>query len=146
MPHKTVCELCNKHMQRLYCLGHDGLCDVLGPRLVQMGVQSKLRWPRHLPRQRRMERENALHEASECTKVEQVHTIRAQVLGIDPEALELTLDLIWLGITMHRPLIGVSMWPLARCARFMAELEPCDATARFSMLVPHVEVAVDAPV
>ncbi len=38
-----------------------------------------------------MEIENAPHEAPERTEVEQVHTIRAQVLGVDPEALELAL-------------------------------------------------------
>jgi len=33
------------------------------------------------------ERENAPHEAPERTEVEQVHAIRMQELGIDPEAL-----------------------------------------------------------
>jgi len=58
--------------------------------------------------------------------VEQVHTIRAQVLGVDPEALELTLDVIQPGIAARRPLVGVSAWPpaLARRARFAAGLEP----------------------
>ena len=67
-----------------------------------------------------MNRENALHEASERTEVEQVHTIRAQVLGVGLEALELTLDFIWLRIAAGKPLIGVSAWPptLACRARF----------------------------
>jgi hypothetical protein len=97
-PHEAACELPDERAQHLYRLGRDGLCDVLGRRRVQTGVQSKPRQRRQLPRRRRMERENAPHEASECTEVEQVHTIRAQVLGIDPEALELALDLIRPGI------------------------------------------------
>jgi hypothetical protein len=99
-----------------------------------------------------MERENAPHEASERTEVEQVHTIRAQVFGVDPKALELTLDLIRPRISVRRPLIGVSAWPpaLARRARFAAGLEPRgieprDAAARFGALAPHVEAVVDAP-
>ena len=55
-----------------------------------------------------MERENAPREASERTEVEQVHTIHAQVLGVDPEALELALDLIRPGIAARRPLVFVS--------------------------------------
>ena len=100
-----------------------------------------------------MERENAPHEAPERTEVEQVHTIRAQVLGIDPEAVELALGLIQPGIAARRPLVGVSAWPLAlaRRVRFAAGLEPRgieprDAAARFGALEPHVEAVVDAPV
>ncbi len=97
-------------------------------------------------------RENAPHEASERTEVEQVHIIRTQVLGVDPEALELALDLIRPGIAARRPLVGVSAWPpaLARRVRFAAGLEPRgteprDAAARFGALAPHVEAVVDAP-
>jgi hypothetical protein len=94
-----------------------------------------------------MERENAPHEASERTEAEQVHTIRAQVLGVDPGALELALDHIRPGIAARRPLVGVSAWPpaLARRARFAAGLDPRDAAARFGALEPHVEAVVDAP-
>jgi hypothetical protein len=99
-----------------------------------------------------MERENAPHEASERTEVEQIHTIRAQVLGIDPEALELALDPIRPRIAARRRLVGVSAWPpaLARRARFAAGLdsrgvEPRDAAARFGALAPHGEAVVDAP-
>ena len=67
-----------------------------------------------------MNRENAPHEASERTEVEQVHTIRVQVLGVGLEALELALDFIWLRIAMGKLLVSVSAWPptLARRARF----------------------------
>jgi len=94
-----------------------------------------------------MERENAPHEASERTEVEQIHTIRAQVLGIDPEAVELALGLIQPGIAARRPLVGVSAWPpaLARRARFAAGLDPRNAAARFGESAPHVEAVVDAP-
>jgi hypothetical protein len=63
--------------------------------------------------QRQMERENAPHEASERTEVEQVHTIRAQVLGVDPKALELALDLI-------RPGIDRRAHATCRCLRVAA--------------------------
>ena len=94
-----------------------------------------------------MERKNAPHEASERTEVDQVHSIHAPVLSIDPEALELTLDLIRLHIATRRPLIGVSAWlpALAHRTCFAAGLEPRNAAARFSVLAPHVDAVVDAP-
>ena len=52
------------------------------------------------------ERENAPHEASHRAEVEQVHTIHAQVNCVDPEALELTLDLIWSHIAGRGPRFG----------------------------------------
>jgi hypothetical protein len=63
--------------QHLDRRGRDGLCYVLGPLLVQAGVQSKQRRRCQLLQRRRIGRENAPHEASQRTEVEQVHTIRA---------------------------------------------------------------------
>jgi hypothetical protein len=83
-----------------------------------------------------MNRENALHGVSEHTKVKQVHTICVQVLSVSLEALELTLGLVQLHITMGRPLISVSAWlPTLTChACFVAGLEPHDATAYLGAL------------
>jgi hypothetical protein len=83
-----------------------------------------------------MNRENAPHEASERTKLEQVHTIRTQVIGVGLEALELTLDLIQSRIAAGRPLVGVSTWlpTLSRRSRFAAGLEQRNAAARFGAL------------
>ena len=83
-----------------------------------------------------MNRENTLHGASEHTEVEQVHTIRTQVLSIGLEALKLALGLIWLHIAVGRLLVGVSTWlpTLAHYACFAARLELCDAAAHLSML------------
>ncbi len=90
-------ELHDEPAQNLNRLCGDGVCDVLGPGRVPDGgtIQSATtasaaayfheRWTKG---------ENAPHEASERTGVKQVHAIRAQVFGIDPEALELALDLI----------------------------------------------------
>ena len=88
-----------------------------------------------------MNRENTPHEASERTKVEQVHTICAQVISVGLEALELTLDLIQSRIAAGRPLVGVSTWlpTLSRRSRFAAGLEQRNAAARFGALPLHVK-------
>jgi hypothetical protein len=88
-----------------------------------------------------MNRENTPHEASERTKVEQVHTIRAQVISVGLEALELTLNLIQSRIAAGRPLVGVSMWlpTLSRRSRFAAGLEQHNAAAHFGALPLHVK-------
>ena len=57
-----------------------------------------------LPGRRWTKGENAPHEASERTEVKQVHAIRAQVFGVDLEALELALDLIRPRIAARGPL------------------------------------------
>ena len=57
----------------------DGLCEVLGPRRVQAEVQSKHRRRCQLLQRRRIGRENAPHEASQSTEVEQVHTYHSRV-------------------------------------------------------------------
>jgi hypothetical protein len=111
-----------------------------------------------LPRRRWTKGENAPHEASKRTEVKQVHATRAQVFGIDPEALELALDLIRPRIAARRPLripslvVGVPVRPLAlaRCDHLCPGLEARrveqrDAAARFGVLTPHVEAVVDPP-
>jgi hypothetical protein len=155
-------ELHDKHAQKLNSLCRDGVCDVLGPSRVQTGVQSNPRRPRQplLTSTTEMDegRENAPHKASERTEVKQVHAIRAQVFGIDPEALELALDLIRPCIAARGPLrihslvVGVPAQPLAlaRCAHLCPGLEArgveqCDTAARFGVLAPHVEAVVDPP-
>jgi hypothetical protein len=42
-PDEAACELRDERAQHLYFLGRDGLCDVLGQRRVQTGVQSRPR-------------------------------------------------------------------------------------------------------
>jgi hypothetical protein len=123
-------------MQHLDRLGCNGLCNVLGLHWVQMGVQSKLQQRGQLLQQGWMNRENALHGVSKHTKVEQVHTICAQVLGVSLEALELTLGLVQSHIATSRLLIGVSAWlPTLTChACFAAGLEPHDTAAHLGAL------------
>jgi hypothetical protein len=55
------------------------------------------------------ERENTPHEASQRAEVKQVHTIHAQVNCVDPEALELTLDLTWSHIAARGSRFGFSV-------------------------------------
>ena len=128
---------------------------MLGPRRVQTGynlMRDSCVSRYQLPRSRRMERENAPHEAPERTEVEQVHTIRVQELGIDPEALELGPDNISplsLGaghssVSSRGPLHLLVVFAL-RAGLSRAKVELCNAAARFGARTPHVEAVVDAP-
>ena len=111
-----------------------------------------------LPRRKWAKGENALHEASERTEVEQVHIVRAQAVSVDPEALEHALDLIQPRIAacgliwIPRLIVGVpARLPALACRACIATgLEPHgveqrDVAARFGELSPHVEMVVDAP-
>ena len=101
---------------------------------------------------RRIGRENAPHEASQSTEVEQVHTIRAQELGIDPEAIELGLDIIarlspraGRSSASSRGLLHSLVVFTLRPRLSRAEVELCNAAGCFGALTPHVEAVVDAP-
>lgn len=102
--------------------------------------------------------ENAPHETSQRTEMEQTHTILVQVIGTNPEPLEFALDLVWpriatCGLLRIPGLIFVVIYArllaLARCAGFASGLEPRrvqlrDAAARFGALAPHIEALADA--
>ena len=82
------------------------------------------------------------------TEMEEVHTIRMKIVGTNPMACELTLDLVRSRITTNElfrvpdlivavvvPILAPRPLVLARGARFAARLEPrgvepCDATVR----------------
>jgi hypothetical protein len=90
--------------------------------------------------------------------VEQVHIVRAQVVSVDLEALELELDLIRPRIAVRgliripRLIVGVpARLPALACRASIATglelhgVEQRDVAARFGALSPHVETVVDAP-
>jgi hypothetical protein len=104
-------------------------------------------------------RENAPHETSQRTEMEQAHTIPAQVIGSNPETLEFVLDLIWPRMASYGLLripglsfavvILARLPALAHCARFASGLEPRrvqlrDAAARLGTLASHIKALLDA--
>jgi hypothetical protein len=95
---------------------------------------------------RERERENAPHEASQRAEVEQVHTIHAQVNCIDPEALELTLDLTWSHIAARGSRFGfsvsLSVSPYRRLHLLVAlALQPGLSHAGSSRVTPSLDSA-----